>query len=256
MMINVTYFQLALAAIFVVVTLLIVRFRGISREREIIINSIRMTVQLTIAGYILGYVFSNQNPVYTIIIILLMTVFSIYNTFSRVKKPLSKELKGITALALSIAPVTVLCVFLFLIIRIRPWYNPQYFIPLAGMVFGNSMNGISLGLTRLIDGFMMSREKIEYAIFLGATPKKAAHSVVDNAFDAAIMPTINSMAGMGIISLPGMMTGQILAGNSPVDATKYQIAIMLAIMCSVALTVIILVEFGYRTFFNERGSLR
>lgn len=91
---------------------------------------------------------------------------------------------------------------------------------------------------------------------LGALPKVAVKDIVDNAFDAAVLPTINSMVGMGIVFLPGMMTGQILAGLSPVSAIKYQIAIMLGILGSVSLTVIVFINFGYKTFFNKDSQLK
>jgi putative ABC transport system permease protein len=93
------------------------------------------------------------------------------------------------------------------------------------------------------------------ALMLGATPKMASKKVVDQAFDAAILPTINSMVGMGIVFLPGMMTGQILAGLSPLSAIQYQIAIMLGIVGCVSLTVILFVQMGYKTFFSDQAQL-
>ena len=99
------------------------------------------------------------------------------------------------------------------------------------------------------------KDLVEGALMLGATPKMASKRIVDNAFDSAILPSINSMVGMGSVFLPGMMTGQILSGVSPVTAIEYQIAIMLGIVGSVALTVIIFVHLGYKTFFNEQCQL-
>ena len=96
---------------------------------------------------------------------------------------------------------------------------------------------------------------IEGTLMLGATPKQATKRLVNQAFDSAILPTINSMIGMGIVFLPGMMTGQILSGVDPLVSIEYQIAIMLGISGSVALTVLLFTTFGYRTFFNERNQL-
>jgi putative ABC transport system permease protein len=106
-----------------------------------------------------------------------------------------------------------------------------------------------------VDGINTQKNKVETALMLGATPKAAVKSIADKAFDAAIMPTINSMLGMGIIFLPGMMTGQILAGASPLIAIKYQIAIMMGIFGSVSLTVILFIQLGYKTFFNKEDQL-
>jgi putative ABC transport system permease protein len=247
--------QLLSAYIFVVVLFYIVRVRNIGREKEIIIASARMTIQLVLVGYILEYIFNQPNYRYTLIVISIMEIFAIQNVYKRVKIKMSKELKKIIAVSMVTGTLASLCYFLFVVIGLQPWYDPRYFVPLAGMILGNSMTGISLGAQRLIDGMTTRSDKIEMALMLGATPKAACKEVINHAFDAAIMPTVNSMVGMGIISLPGMMTGQILGGNSPIIATEYQIAIMLGILGSVSLTVILFVQLGYKTFFNDRSQL-
>jgi len=117
------------------------------------------------------------------------------------------------------------------------------------------MTGVSLGVNNLVSGFEANKAQIEGALMLGATPKQAAKKVVNQAFDAAMLPTINSMVGMGIIFLPGMMTGQILSGTSPIVAVEYQIAIMLGIVGSVSLSVILYLQLAYKSFFNERLQL-
>lgn len=253
--INLSILQLASAYIFVLILLLIVKLKGIPREKEILISTVRMTLQLILTGYVLAYVFENSHPSYTIIAIAFMEIFAIYNVFKRSKLNLSSKMKKIIAISMLFGTVTSLVYFLFVVIRISPWYNPRYFIPIGGMVVGNSMTGITLGVTRLVDGMTNQKDLIETSLMLGATPKTASKVIVDKAFDSAILPTINSMVGMGIVFLPGMMTGQILSGVSPVTAIEYQIAIMLGILGSVALTVILFVQLGYKTFFNEEHQL-
>lgn len=254
--IDLTLIQLATAYVFVVILLFIVRHRGIKRESDIILASIRMTLQLVLIGYVLVYIFDNPSPFYTIIFIVLMEAFAIFNIFTRVKEDISSDLKKIIALSMIVGTLSSMVYFLFIVIRITPWYNPRYFIPITGMLIGNSMTGISLGVSRLIGGIQSNKNQIESALMLGALPKIAVKGIVDNAFDAAVLPTINSMVGMGIVFLPGMMTGQILAGLSPISAIKYQIAIMLGILGSVSLTVIIFINLGYKTFFNKDSQLK
>jgi putative ABC transport system permease protein len=123
------------------------------------------------------------------------------------------------------------------------------------MTVGNSMTGISLGVERLIQGFKVGRARIEEALMLGATPQMAVTNFLGETFSAAIIPTINSMLGMGLVFIPGMMTGQILAGSSAVEAIKYQIVIMMGITGSVSLAVYLVIQLGYRTFFNDRAQL-
>ncbi|KKH61181.1 membrane protein, partial [Methanosarcina mazei] len=190
---------------------------------------------------------NNINPLYTIIVIAVMEIFAIYNIFKRTKSKLSKSLKKIISISMLFGTLSSLIYFIVVVVNVSPWYDPRYFIPIAGMLIGNSMTGISLGVTRLVDGMNSQKHLVESALMLGAAPKMATKQIVDNAFDSAILPTINSMVGMGIVFLPGMMTGQILSGTSPITAIEYQIAIMLGILGSVALTVILFVQLGYKT---------
>jgi putative ABC transport system permease protein len=247
--------QLAAAYVFAVIVFIIVKRRGISREKEILIATLRMTLQLILVGYILVYLFENINPFITIALVLVMEVFAIYNIYKRTKLELTFAIKKAITISMSVGTLLSIAYFLFVVVRIAPWYDPRYFIPLAGMLIGNSMTGISLGVTRLVDGVRTQRHLVESALMLGATPKDAVKKIADKAFDAAIMPTINSMLGMGIIFLPGMMTGQILSGTSPLIAIKYQIAIMMGIFGSVSLTVILFIQLGYKTFFNKKEQL-
>ncbi|WP_142414049.1 ABC transporter permease [Hathewaya massiliensis] len=253
--IDLNLLQMLCAYVFIIILLVIVKKRDIKREREILISSLRMTLQLVIAGYILGIVFKNDNPIYTILILIGMETFSIYNIFKRTKFKLSRDLKKIIALSMGVGTTSSLVYFLFIVVKVTPWYNSRYFIPIGGMLIGNSMTGISLGINTLLDGMISKKEIVETALMLGATPKESCKDIVNHAFDSAILPTINSMVGMGIVFLPGMMTGQILSGTSPTTAISYQIAIMLGVLGSVTLSVILFLLLGYKTFFNEEDQV-
>ncbi len=252
---NLSFFQVGAAYVFVVIVLVILRMRGIKREKALVISSIRMTLQLILVGYLLVYVFDNSNPFITLAILLVMQIFSIHTVFRTYKNKLSPSLKKVIALSMSIGTLACIAYFLFVVIQISPWYNPQYFIPITGMIVGNSMTGISLGTKALTEGMSLRKIAVEEALILGASPKEAVKSVINSSFDGAILPTINSMIGMGIVFLPGMMTGQILSGVSPTTAIAYQIAIMLSILGAVSLTVIIMLTLGYKTYFNEQSQL-
>ncbi|SHE98901.1 ABC transporter permease [Caloramator proteoclasticus] len=248
--------QVLSAYLFILILLLIVKRRGLNREKEIIISTTRMTLQLILTGYILTYILKNPNPFITLLVISIMEIFAIQNIIKRSKTKLSYELKKVVVFSMIVGTLFTLFYFILIVINIKPWYNPQYFIPLAGMIIGNSMTGISLGINKLIDGFKNQVDVIECSLMLGASPKDACKPILDNAFDSAILPTINSMVGMGIVFLPGMMTGQILSGSSPLVAIEYQIAIMLGILGSVSISVIIFLLFGYKTFFNNRMQIK
>ncbi|MGN8767999.1 ABC transporter permease [Paenibacillus barengoltzii] len=253
--IDLMFWQLAAAYLFVLLLVMIVRIKGIPREKEIFIATVRMTLQLILVGYILVYLFDHAHPLYTSLLVVVMLVFAIRTIIKRAKKEMSNRMKGIIAFSMSSGIMVSLICFIFIVLNLTPWYDPRYVIPIAGMIIGNSMTGIALGVNSLVEGMHSQKDKVEAALMLGATPKHAARDIVNKAFDAAMLPTINSMVGMGIIFLPGMMTGQILSGTSPLVAVEYQIAIMLGIVGSVSLSVILFVQLGYRTFFNHRSQL-
>lgn len=248
--------QLSLSYISVLILLIIFKSRGIRREKEIMIATVRMTIQLTLMGYVLMYVFNNPSWWLTSIMILIMVSFAVYNALKRVKKKTSKELKKIIGLSMILGSLMTAAFFIIIVLKTEPWFNPQYFIPITGMIIGNSMTGISLAANRLCNDMEDKKSIIENSLMLGATPKEAVREIVNDSFDSAILPTMNNMLTMGIVSLPGMMTGQILSGTFPLTAIKYQIGIMLAILGSTALTVVLFVTLGSKTFFTEDNRLK
>lgn len=135
------------------------------------------------------------------------------------------------------------------------WYDPQYLIPLLGMVLGNTLTGISLGLDRFMEGLVSQQSQIETLLTLGATRWEAAHQQVKDAMRVGMIPMINSMMVMGLVSLPGMMTGQILAGANPIDAVRYQIVIILMIASSTALGVFGIVVLAFNALLHPSHQL-
>ncbi|WP_238918726.1 iron export ABC transporter permease subunit FetB [Clostridium sp. YIM B02555] len=253
---NLSILRLSIAYVFVFIMLIIFKARGIKRERQIIIASTRMTIQLIIMGYILMFVFNNPSWWLTSIMIVVMISFAIYNSIKRVKYNMSYELKKIIAFAMTFGALLTATFFIIIILGVQPWFNPQYFIPISGMIIGNSMTGIALGANKLCSSIEEKRIEIENSLMLGASPAAATKEIVNNSFDTAILPTMNNMLTMGIVSLPGMMTGQILSGTFPITAIKYQIGIMLAILGSTAVSTVIFVSLGYRTFFTKDHRLK
>lgn len=253
--IDLSYWQVGLAYIFVLVLLVILKYRGISKEKELILASLRMTIQLVAVGYILTIVFEHPHPLITLLIVLIMVSFAVFTVFRKFKGQLTRSLKKVVIISMPMGTIPVIVYFLLVVIRVEPYYNPQYFVPITGMIIGNSMTGISLGIHTMVKRFNQQKQEIEEALILGATPKQASELIINDSFDAAIMPTINSMLGMGIIFLPGMMTGQILSGIAPNMAILYQIGVMMGILGGVSLSTYIFLQLGYTTFFNQQKQL-
>ncbi|HLR51974.1 MAG TPA: iron export ABC transporter permease subunit FetB [Candidatus Avamphibacillus sp.] len=251
-MIDFSFWQIAFAYVFILIVFLIVRIKKIPREKLIIMSALRMTLQLILVGYILVYVLDNPHPLITVGIILIMLSFAIFNVYQRTNPVIKMSLKKMIALAMFIGISVNLIYFMFVVLQLDPWYEPQYFIPIGGMIIGKTMTGVSLGVNNLLKGMKDQKEKVEGALMLGASPRVASKEIINHAFDEAILPTINSMVGMGIVFLPGMMTGQIIAGQSPTMAVKYQIAVMLGVAGTVSITVLIFLHLAYKIFFNER----
>lgn len=245
--------QMLLAYVFAVVVIILLKYRKIPQEKLVFLATIRMSFQLIIAGYLLQWVISNPHPLMTLLIIAIMQVFSVITVIRKFKKPpLSKSLQRVITIVFPVGSLSVLFYFLFVVVRISPWFNPQYFIPLAGMIVGNSMTGISLAVKSMHEKLTIEKARVEEALILGATLKQATESIINRTFDQAIVPTLNNMLGMGIIFLPGMMTGQILSGTNPTTAIFYQMAIMLGILGGVAITVYLILVFGIKTYFNRQ----
>lgn len=252
---NISNSQLMLTYLFALIAMLITSFNGINRNKDIVVGTLRMTVQLFIAGFILVYIFDSASFILSALMIVVMEFFAIFNIITNKKGKLNSGLKKTLILAQVIGTVFTLAFFLIIVVRPKPIYNPQYLIPLGGMIIGNSMTGINLALNQMLNSIENNKSTIEGSLMLGASPRMAMDKIIQNAFDTAITPTLNSIKNMGIISLPGMMTGQILGGVSPLIAIRYQIAIMTAIMSSVAICVFIFLHLGYKNLFNDQKQL-
>jgi putative ABC transport system permease protein len=142
-------------------------------------------------------------------------------------------------------------VALFVIVPARPWFSPQFAIPLLGMILGNTLNGIALGLDRLGGELAAKRSQVETILALGATRWEAARQSIQQAVRTGMIPLINSMMVVGIVSLPGMMTGQLLVGARPIEAVKYQIVIMFLIASGTALGTVAVVLLSYLRLFGQ-----
>lgn len=246
--------QFSLIYLLLLIILAIMKKSKINQTKLLIVASLRMTVQLVLAGLILTYIFKNPHPLFVILYLVVMIAFSIQRVLSK-NRDINRNFKIAISLSLTFSGLFVLAYFILAVVG-ESFFNPQYTIPLAGMIIGNAMTGVTLGMKTFMENIKTQRNRIEALLNLGVTPKKILLPFVNNALETALLPTMNNMLGMGIISLPGMMTGQILSGTEPTTAIMYQIAIMIAICTSVCLTVFCTLNFGYRTLYNERNQIQ
>lgn len=236
-----------------IIVLIIMKKSKINQTKLLFLASFRMTIQLILAGLVLTYIFKNPHPVFTILYIISMAAFSTYRVISR-NKELNREFKIVIGISLTFTALVMITFFVGIVVKVNI-FNPQYTIPLSGMIFGNCMNGYTIGIKTFQNSLKTGRNQISALQNIGATPTKILMPFVNNALETALLPTMNSMLGMGIVSLPGMMTGQILAGTLPTTAVIYQIAIMIVICTTVCLSVFVALYFGHKTLYNSRNQM-
>lgn len=209
-------------------------------ERSIAISTVRMVVQLALIGLVLKFIFEATSPLWTAAFAFVMFVAGGYEVWSRQDTPvagwqsfaLGASVPFIAGLAITIFAMTT-------IIEPDPWYAPRFFLPILGMMIGNALAGVALVLNTITNGVKQDRSAIDGKLALGATRFQALHEVLRHAMKTGLMPILTAMAASGLVTLPGMMTGQILAGIDPIDAAKYQIMIMFLVAGATALSVFI-----------------
>ena len=224
-----------------------------NNAKELFVASVLMTVQLILAGYILTYLFENPYPLFTLLYFATMLAFAIRRIFSE-KLQLNNKFKASVALSFLVTSI-VIPIFFIVFVTEQSFFNPQYTIPIAGMLMGNSMTGFNLALKSFQDNLNNNQDSIHCLLMLGVHPKKILMPHVSASFETALIPTINSMLSMGIVSLPGMLTGQILAGALPNAAILYQITITIAICASVCMSVFGGLYVGQRFLYDKRMQL-
>jgi len=223
-------------------------------EKDLAIGVVRTIVQFLAMGYLLNILFGLNNALLVLGLYALMTLFSIQIVRGRIKqKGISYLLPTSVAVLFSYTLITILVTTL--VIGADPWWSPQYFIPIGGMVAGNSMNSLALTLERFFSELKSRRSEVEMLLCHGADYKEATVDIFRNALRAGMIPAINSLMSVGLVSLPGMMTGQILAGADPKEAVRYQMVVMFMLVASTAISSIIVLLLVRKKCFSSRMAL-
>lgn len=222
--------------------------------KSLVWGTFRTFVQLLLVGYALVWIFEIDSPVMLAAIVLVMCYFGARTAVKR--SPNVQNYPIILAyISLTISTFFVTFIVTAVIISAETWYTGRIVIPIAGMVLGNSMNGIALGLDRLYAEVRNNSGEIETLLTLGATPWEASRLRLREALRAGMTPSINSLMVVGLVTLPGMMTGQILGGVDPMTAVRYQIVVMLMVTAAAAMGSLMMLLFAYRRLFTREGAL-
>ena len=248
--VDVSYLSLFLALSLVLVALIISSKEKLGLTKDIIASVLRTIVQLTVVGYLLYYIFDVDN----IFLTLAMVLIIVYNASRQADKrnPNHKKRFHQSFLAIFLATGLTLTV---LILSGAIQFLPSQIIPITGMIASNSMVAIGLCYREMNSLFRDQRQQVLEKLALGAPVKLASASIVRQAIRTAMQPTIDSAKTVGLVSLPGMMSGLIFAGVSPIFAIKYQIMVMFMLLSATSLGAVIAAYFAYRTYFNNRAQL-
>jgi putative ABC transport system permease protein len=249
--------DLALASLLLILNAGLSLWLRLKLERQVLIAAARMCVQLGLVGLVLKGLFELVSPGLTALTVLVMVLFAGREVMSRQEH----RFRGLWAYGLGTSSVlfagTLVTLFtLATQIEADPWYHPRYAIPLLGMILGNAMTGIAVGLNTLTSQIKRERPAIETMLALGETRGTAYRPLVRAAVRNGLIPIVNAMSAAGVVSLPGMMTGQILSGVDPMEAIKYQILIMFLIAGGTSIGVVTAVHAGALRLSDARHRLR
>lgn len=242
--------SLVIASLLVLIPIGISYKEHLGLEKEIVVSTIRAIIQLIVVGYILDIIFGLEKPIFSIILVLIMIINASINTKKRgegIKNVVLISFVSILSGTFTIMSVLVLSGAIDLV--------PNEIIPIAGMVVSNSMIAIGLSYRNINNCFRTRREEVEVKLSLGADIKEASKDILRESIKLAIIPTIDSAKTLGIVALPGMMTGLILAGTSPLMAIKFQIMVTFMILSSSTVATLLATYLCYKHFFNERKQL-
>lgn len=247
---NISVSSLLIASSLVLVSLLFSYFQKLKLEKETMISVVRAIIQLVAVGYILEYIFGLKNPVFTTLLVLVMAFNAAYNAAKR-----SNGMKnGIPISFVSIvvgAGLTLAVLVLSGAIK----YEANQIIPISGMIISNAMVALGLCYRQISADFKAKRDEVETKLALGADIFPSSIDIIRDSIRTGMIPTIDSAKTLGIVSLPGMMTGLILAGASPLSAIRYQIMVTFMLLSTTAISSFMACYLSYRSYFNGRKQL-
>lgn len=247
--------SIAIAASLIVANGVISLALRLGLGRKLLIASVRTVVQLTLLGFILLPVFEAGSPWLVAGLALVMVAAAARASVGRIDRTYG-GIAWHALIALSIGAGASLFAGVGLIVRPDPWWSPRYVLPLLGMILGNSLTGVTLGMDACLARLQDGRDVVDARLASGATAWEAALPEVRRALKTAMVPILNSMTIVGLVSIPGMMTGQLLGGTSPQLAARYQILIMFLIAAATALGATASTVLSARACFDDAHRLR
>jgi len=252
--IDISWFQLTIFSSILLIPFLINHYLNLNVGKDILTSVSRMAIQLALVAVYLNYLFRLNNLTVNLVWLTVMIIIGTLSIIDKSQLP-KRPLWFPVSLGLFLGCIPILLIICVFIIQPIPFYSTQYMIPLAGMLLGNTLSGNIIALQNLFTSFSERKSEYEGAISLGASPQYASQLFVKEAFKKAIAPILASMTTIGLVTLPGMMTGQILGGSTPVTAVKYQFLIMVAIFVVLHVSLIITLKVTIYQCISKEGKV-
>lgn len=242
--------RVALSIVFMIVAIAVSRWQESDLEKELIVATVRSFVQLIAIGYLLELVFDLNSPFFTLLLLAIMTIIAGRTTAERAKHIPHAQVIALASIGIG----SILTLALLIVFHIFD-FIPQDIIPIGGMIIGNSMTTATLVITRLSSDFSEQRDTIESKLALGASSRQASLTQFQRAIKSAMSPIVDTTKTVGLIKLPGAMTGMILAGASPLQAVQLQLIVMYMLVGSATFTGLIAAYMTYRQYFTPQHQL-
>lgn len=244
------------AGLLILAAILVSRRGGLRLERDLVIGAARAAIQLIAIGYLLRGLFAHEEPLWVLLALSVMLVVAALTSARRVVRgPASRTLLACALASVGAgAAVALVPVFVF-IVPPTPWYSARYLVPISGMMLSNAMNVGAMVFERLFASARTESAAIEQLLALGATPQQALAPYTRAALRAAMIPTVNGLLTVGLVALPGMMTGQIVGGVEPQQAVRYQIVIMYQLVAATAVSGAVAAALSRRILFSPGAQL-
>lgn len=248
---NITDSSLLLSLMLVVVALIISQKEKLGMSKDIIWSVCRAIVQLVIVGYVLKSIFDLNNRWLTILMVLFICVNAALNARKR-----SRNIDHAMLISFIAITTGTSLTLTILVLSGAIEFIPMQVIPISGMIAGNAMVAVGLCYSNLNQRFSDNRQKILEMLSLGASVKLASAQLIRDSIRASMIPTVDAAKTVGLVSLPGMMSGLIFAGIDPVKAIKYQIMVTFMLIGTASLSTIIAAYLSYRRFYTARAQLK
>ncbi|HEX4386638.1 MAG TPA: iron export ABC transporter permease subunit FetB [Myxococcales bacterium] len=254
--VDITPPRLALSLLLIAVAILLSRKSRLDLTRDLLLGAVRGAAQLIAIGYVLLLLFNHERPGWVLLLLSVMIVAAAATAARRVESGPSRRVLFPRALAaISAGALLALLPVFIAIVPLHPWYEARYLVPISGMMLSNAMNVVAQVFERIFAAASSETDQIEAMLALGATPAQALQRQVRATLRAALLPTINGLLTVGLVALPGMMTGQIVSGTAPEQAVRYQIVILYQLVAVAAVSGFVAAAFARRLLFTPRAQL-